>query len=307
VAWVRIPTLSSSVDTTFYVYYGDPTISSSQENKTGVWDTNYVGVYHQHETSSTVFDSTIYGNNGTPLGGMNQNAGGYIDGGDQFDGVNDRIDLGDTPSLQLSSAMSICAWVDPTANGGIREIVRKGVNGNYILRLQSDNKVRLYLYIGGWHYATSDTTTSAAGGWYYVCGTYNGSSMRVYVNGTASGAAKSQTGAINTAGGWPALIGVLDNGGSLSRQFPGFIDEVRISNAARSAEWIQTSHINQSSPATFYSVGTEEVTGGGSGTVDYYLGAIADYEGVISEADESNNAEVQKDGFGDPQFIEISP
>ena len=42
VAWVRVPTLSASADTTIYMYYGNATISSPTENPTGVWDTNKV-------------------------------------------------------------------------------------------------------------------------------------------------------------------------------------------------------------------------------------------------------------------------
>ncbi|MFC1970586.1 hypothetical protein ACFLV0_01420 [Chloroflexota bacterium] len=40
--------------------------------------------------------------------------------------------------------------------------------------------------------------------------------------------------------------------------FKGTIDEVRVSNTARNANWIQTSYNNQSSPGTFLTLGTEE-------------------------------------------------
>ena len=40
--------------------------------------------------------------------------------------------------------------------------------------------------------------------------------------------------------------------------FDGTIDEVRVSNASRSAGWILTEYNNQNSPSTFYSVGTQE-------------------------------------------------
>jgi len=45
-AWVMIPTVSHTVNTTFYMYYGDATITTDQSNKTGVWDANYQAVYH---------------------------------------------------------------------------------------------------------------------------------------------------------------------------------------------------------------------------------------------------------------------
>lgn len=44
-AWVRIPNLSSSVDTEIYMYYGNP-YAINQENVVGVWEPNYLGVWH---------------------------------------------------------------------------------------------------------------------------------------------------------------------------------------------------------------------------------------------------------------------
>jgi hypothetical protein len=52
-----------------------------------------------------------------------------------------------------------------------------------------------------------------------------------------------------------------------SFQFNGSIEEVHISNSARSAGWITTEYNNQSSPSTFYSVGGHQPSGGGGGTV----------------------------------------
>ncbi len=42
------------------------------------------------------------------------------------------------------------------------------------------------------------------------------------------------------------------------RFFNGILDEVRISNVARDACWIQTEYNNQDSPSTFYTVGSQE-------------------------------------------------
>ena len=39
----------------------------------------------------------------------------------------------------------------------------------------------------------------------------------------------------------------------------GMLDEIRISNIARSTGWILTEYNNESSPSTFYSLGSEEV------------------------------------------------
>ncbi len=48
------------------------------------------------------------------------------------------------------------------------------------------------------------------------------------------------------------------------RYFRGYFDEARVSNTARSADWILTEYRNQSSPSTFLSAGAE---GGGVSSV----------------------------------------
>ena len=39
--------------------------------------------------------------------------------------------------------------------------------------------------------------------------------------------------------------------------FNGSLDEVRISNTVRSADWIATEYNNQSSPSAFYTIGLQ--------------------------------------------------
>jgi hypothetical protein len=73
VAWVKIPTLSSSNDTTIYMYYGNPNVSVPSENPAGVWDSNYSGVYHLNQNpggaAPQMLDSTLNVNHGTAMGG----------------------------------------------------------------------------------------------------------------------------------------------------------------------------------------------------------------------------------------------
>ena len=49
VAWVRVPSLSSTSDTVLYMYYGNAA-ASNQQNPTAVWDPNYMMVQHLEET-----------------------------------------------------------------------------------------------------------------------------------------------------------------------------------------------------------------------------------------------------------------
>ena len=56
--WVRLANVSHTTDTVFYVSYGDSTIQTSQENRTGVWDSSYEMVLHLAEAAAPYNDST---------------------------------------------------------------------------------------------------------------------------------------------------------------------------------------------------------------------------------------------------------
>ena len=60
-AFVRLPQLSTMTDTIIYIHYGDSSVTSSQQNVAGVWDSNYMEVWHLSESSGDASDSTVNG------------------------------------------------------------------------------------------------------------------------------------------------------------------------------------------------------------------------------------------------------
>jgi hypothetical protein len=73
VAWVKVPTVSSSADTVFYMYYGNAS-ATNQQDPTGVWSNGYAGVWHLKEdpsgTAPQMNDSTLNAIHGTSVGSM---------------------------------------------------------------------------------------------------------------------------------------------------------------------------------------------------------------------------------------------
>jgi hypothetical protein len=62
IAWVQVPSLSASVDTQIYIYYGNRT-AINQQNVSGTWDSNYLLVQHLKESAAcpvSFMDSTSY-------------------------------------------------------------------------------------------------------------------------------------------------------------------------------------------------------------------------------------------------------
>jgi len=133
VAWVKAPLVQSSVDTTIYLYYGNP-YASSQENAAGVWDNDYVMIQHLSETSGTHYDSTANSNDGTPLNGLIQGVTGITGGAAQLDGVDDFIDVGTDTSLDVfgpNHDFSIFLWVKRSATNDIEGFFSSGSGSTF--------------------------------------------------------------------------------------------------------------------------------------------------------------------------------
>ena len=97
ITWVNIPSLSSSNDTVFYMYYGNPScINQAYPEK--IWDSHYQAVWHMNDaTLSTISDSTVNGYTGMKKA-VNEPiaASAQIYNGQTFDGSNDYIQCGST-------------------------------------------------------------------------------------------------------------------------------------------------------------------------------------------------------------------
>jgi Concanavalin A-like lectin/glucanases superfamily/Bacterial Ig-like domain len=107
-----------------------------------------------------------------------------------LDGVNDTVRMLDTPALDSANALTVEAWVKPTAlPSSSATVVRK--DGQFQLRLMANGSLRLRLWKGGdaVEWATAAATIST-GSWQHVAFTFDGAVARLYVGGTlrASGA-----------------------------------------------------------------------------------------------------------------------
>ena len=71
--WVNVPEIDACTTTdSIYMYYGNSSATDAQ-NKTGVWNSGYAGVWHLNETSGNNSDSTINNNTGVVEGNPTQN------------------------------------------------------------------------------------------------------------------------------------------------------------------------------------------------------------------------------------------
>jgi hypothetical protein len=103
----------------------------------------------------------------------------------------------------------------------------------------------------------TDTIDLATGKWQFVAGTYDGSFLRLYINGTLVESV-ADTGNIRV-NNWNIYAG--NNPTALDRPLDGVMDEIKISSAGRTTNWLLIEYRNQASPSTFYSVGSAQQIG----------------------------------------------
>ena len=132
--------------------------------------------------------------------------------------------------------MTLAAWVNPASvSTAWQDVIYKG-NVNYFLMASSSNGGSP---VGGGTFGTTTkgsvgTAPLAANTWTYLATTYDGSSIKVYVNGVQVSSV-AMTGAIKTSLN-PLQIG----GDTISGQnFKGLIDEVRVYNRSLTQAEIQ--------------------------------------------------------------------
>jgi len=211
----------------------------------------------EEASGNPVVDSSAAPMNGT-ISGATRVAAGKIGRGLSFDGINDWVTVTDTAGskLDLTTGMTLEAWVNPTVASGWETVVMKerGNAGEGLLAYAlyaRDGAPRSGGTAGPAGYlranpvaSTSDrgvrgATAVPMNAWTHLATTYDGTNMRFYVNGVLVGTTAG-SGSINVANGALRIGG--NNSAPLGQGefFKGLIDEVRVYNRALSAAEITT-------------------------------------------------------------------
>ncbi|HSW96878.1 MAG TPA: DUF2341 domain-containing protein [Candidatus Saccharimonadales bacterium] len=265
--WVRLPVLYANTDTVLSMYYDNTAISSSQENKNSVWDTNYVGVWHLNDNAAntTVSDSTAIINTGTNAANTStKTVSGQIAGGLTFNGSTDKTVTTTNGSIKGQAGVTVSAWVNTTALSGLQqEIYMESTNGTSAtsrLALTINGGTSKFEFFGrtadadartSWVSSSTALTTNT---WYYVVAVYDSANSlnHLMVNGVDQTSAKTEAAFSSTT---PTSAPYIGAQADATQFWNGRLDEVRVSKTARTAGWNTTEYNNQSSPSTFYTIG----------------------------------------------------
>lgn len=155
---------------------------------------------------------------------------------------SDAVIIPDTAALDISTEITLEAWIyADNWRGQVWEGTVIGKENNdqtgYILRTGDGGDLQLNLGMAGsWVDVRTTNDPMQAGTWYHVAGTFDGTTLKVFINGVeVASNASSGTIGINTR---PVEIGRLDLYNS--RYFDGQIDEVRIWSKALSGSTLST-------------------------------------------------------------------
>jgi len=205
-----------------------PTVNAGPDatiNEGGTFTGGSSGLVAWYRAEGNASDSA--GSNNGTVAGVTYAAGKL---GQAFDiNGNQYVEAPDSASLDISSNITLAAWIYPRSLGGrIVDKITAGANDGYLLDTLN-NRLRL-IAIGG----PSGSSILPTGSWVHVAGVYDGSQIRLYVNGAPDGTGPA-TGPIPTNN----LTLKIGNAHGAVVPFNGLIDDVRIYNRALSAADIQ--------------------------------------------------------------------
>jgi hypothetical protein len=266
--WAKIPVVSSSEDTTLYLYYdsneadnttyvGDVTDAAAQN----VWDSDFVMVQHMANNptanaSEAMKDSTSNGNTGTPV---NFEWDDYVDGhvakatshdGDEYVEVGHDSTIAPTDVITVEMLAHHSNWSTYITEG---VLLSKTEAGGYALNVNGSavggaGNAGFLVRRNGTYGATGGSISGLSGGdWHYFVGTYDGRYARYYVDGSLVDT--DDAGAdypIQYSYSNSVIMGAEPGSGAspTGAYFIGSLDEGRISNVVKSAAYIETNYYN---------------------------------------------------------------
>lgn len=268
IAWVRMPALSATYDTHFYVYYGDGK-AWDRQHPSAVWDATFAGVFHLSEDPGPgglgdLKDSSGGGRHGTAPAAYTSAdlVEGQVGLASELSSAQGSLDFGDIDDTDGSAQLTVSIWVDSQTIAQANNVVQKGAddaNGWALGVTASATDLFGYVRVDGASLGPDATTTSGVVAnqrmqlWTLV---YNGKvtdesqRLALYIDAVAQ--------PLSVRGSFPARTPSTAASVLLGGGFDGTVDELLLSLVARSKGWIATYYANVTSPETFVTRGAEE-------------------------------------------------
>lgn len=249
--WVQAPKLTAGKTDTIWMYSGNPKATPADDAK-ATFDVNQIAVYHFDEADGAPQDRSGNGNQASQSGAKIGD-GSLIGRGATFDGKG-VITVPASPALKVVAAQgfTVSAWIKVAAQN------------DAILFQQQDGAKSIQLGIaGGKLYASADaaetpkTAEVTPGIWHHVALTA-GQMLTLYLDGKVVAQV-------------PVALADMQGEITVGKGFAGEMDELELSNVARTEDWIKVAAAGQGSDALLVGYGQDEANGGGGTS---YFGTI---------------------------------
>ena len=270
IMWVKVASLSSST-TPIYLGYGDASLTTNGSSTT-TWSNNFLHVYHFKDgTTLSVSDSTgdlaLSNNNAcTAVAGQIDGAAGCLSASNQhLNGVS--------AGTANGNAFTFSAWVKATSfPNSYNCVMEMDSASNKLSGFFVKSSGKMYFYTdtvsGAVSYDGTGSHTLSSATWYYLTMAYDSTGGLIgYVNAASDGTVAAN----GNAAASRIFVDIANDRLSAGLGFNGSIDEVRMANINRSANWITTEYNNQSAPGTFETLGSEVSLGAGPAVNSNFL------------------------------------
>lgn len=227
--WVKVPAVAAQTDKqSIFLYFGNPAAPAA-EDRGGTFDVNSVAVFHFDESAGLPVDSTAYGTSVTS-GQVFPSPASLIGSGVTLSGTEPLV-IGDAPQLAFNpeTGWTFETWIRlnglPTETAYLLD--RRGADGQRLSVTISSAGLSARL-------GDADATPAVllnASDWHHVSVVVAQDGLKLFLDGLQ--VATLQT-AVAASSGPIYVGGSVDGAGLLAAD----IDELRISNIARTPDWI---------------------------------------------------------------------
>ena len=235
-------------DTEGFIYYNNSS-AANQQDPTNVWNSNYKVVCHMNQIPpASILDSTSNAVNGTTTGltRVEEDLNFVLNG----DGVDDRLNF----SSSVAAVGNTGTWSFRVKVFNDDEFDRLfGMSGFDFEIALGDTPPTLQLYNGAWWKSSLQLT---AGVYFDVdVVRHSASSWEIFLGGSSQDTATTEpgTGGISNSG-----FALFNKTSGANESLNCSIGEFRLSDIARSADYLKTLADNRSFSATFITFGSEE-------------------------------------------------
>jgi biopolymer transport protein ExbB len=270
VVWVKVPKISGATKQDFiYLYYGNEEAQKG-EDKAGTFDKNTVAQFHFSETEGQPKDMTGYGNNAATFTGS-LGLPSIIGKGVSFSGGNDRMVIPSNPSLDISGGFTFSTWAKVGTPQKDAYLLSRE-EGDNAITVGIDN-MRLYCRVKSGKdvtLLTNDKAIIPSNDWHHIAVTAeHKGKVALYIDAVQVYSVDLSSVLPNMAN--EIFIGASGNG---DHAYTGEMDELSLSNTARTDAWVKTMASSQNPQSKLLSFGNEEGYEGGGGKSMQYIGVV---------------------------------